>query len=199
MGTLRFLTLALLLVFALVWGINLLRVGISAEVFYSKHESLTMAVFSRGFIGASIVGLVAYVAAPERMAWSRLDLPASIRLCGAPVSAAGIALLGWVLATLGRNFSISLAVEGHTLVTDGPYRRVRHPMYTAFATTFVGFFLLSASWFVGVASALGYGAAMGIRTRREEHTLIDAFGDRYRDYMRQTGRFLPRRGRRTAC
>jgi protein-S-isoprenylcysteine O-methyltransferase Ste14 len=92
---------------------------------------------------------------------------------------------------------MSLAIEGHTLITDGPYHWVRHPMYTAFATVFTGLFLLSANWFVGASATIAFGAVMMVRTPREEHLLIEVFGPKYRAYMDRTGRFLPRAGRLT--
>ena len=194
-STFRMVALILLLAFGLVWGVNLLRVGISKDVFYSKRESLSMALFSRGVIAACIVGLVAYVDEPETMAWSQVDLPVWLRLLGAPVAAVGVVLLWWVLSTLGRNFSMSLAIKrGQTLVTDGPYRWVRHPLYTAFLAAFTGLALVCANWFVGLAAGLGFGAAMLIRTPDEERMLVEEFGDEYRAYMARTGRFLPTAG-----
>lgn len=65
-------------------------------------------------------------------------------------------------------------------------------MYPAFAMIFAGFFLLSASWFVGGTAAVAFGAAMIIRTPQEERMLLETFGDEYVAYMRRTGRFLPR-------
>ncbi len=198
-GTFRLVALILLLAFGLVWGANLLRVGISKDTFYSKHESLSMALFSRGLIAASIVGLVLYVDEPGTMAWSQVSMPGWVRLLGVPVAAVGVVLLWWVLSTLGRNFSMSLAIrQGQTLVTDGPYRWVRHPMYTAFLAAFTGLVLVCANWFVGLAAGLGYGAAMLIRTPGEERMLIEEFGDEYRAYMARTGRFLPKAGRLTS-
>jgi len=192
-GIFRLVALILLLAFGLVWGANLLRVGISKDVFYSKHERLSMALFSRGLIAASIVGLVLYVGEPGTMAWSQVSIPVWVRLFGVPVSAVGVVLLWWVLSTLDRNFSMSLAIrQGQTLVTDGPYRWVRHPMYTAFLAAFTGLVLVCANWFVALAAGLAYGAAMLIRTPGEERMLIGEFGDEYRAYMARTGRFLPK-------
>ncbi len=193
----RIVAFVLLLGFALVWGINLLRVGISRGVFYSRHESLAFVLFSRVLAVASLGGLVVYISDPPSMVWSQLGLATWLRLLGAPVSATGIALLWWVLSTLGRNFSVSLTTESHTLVTDGPYRWVRHPMYTAFVLTFAGLSLVSANWFTAVSAALLYGAAMVIRTPHEERLLIEAFGQEYRAYMERTGRFFPKVDRLT--
>lgn len=190
----RILVLMLLAAFALVWGTNLLRVGVSRGVVYSRQEGLGSAFFTRTLAIASFTGLVLYVGDPRSMAWSQLSAPTWMRLLGAPISATGVSLLWWVLSTLGRNFSMSLTTEGHTLVTQGPYRWVRHPMYTAFVLIFGGLFLLTANCFIGASAGFLYGAAMLIRTPREERLLIEAFGDEYRRYMERTGRFLPKLG-----
>jgi protein-S-isoprenylcysteine O-methyltransferase Ste14 len=195
-----FQTLALgsLLVFMLVWAANLLRVGFSRDVFYSRREGLIFALFSRALIIAAIVGVVVYVRSPQRMAWASLPLPTWVRILGLPLVVGGIGLLSWVLIALGRQFSTSLVIRsGHTLVIRGPYRWVRHPMYTTFCLFFLGLFLLCANWFVGVTAGLAYGWVMLVRTPQEERMLLERFGGEYRAYMEHTGRFVPKAGRLT--
>jgi protein-S-isoprenylcysteine O-methyltransferase Ste14 len=94
---------------------------------------------------------------------------------------------------LGPNFSSTLILrDGHQLIQDGPYRLVRHPMYTSFMVMLTGLLLLSANWIVGGA-AIGFVLLlMALRTPREERMLLSHFGDEYRRYMERTGRYLPR-------
>jgi protein-S-isoprenylcysteine O-methyltransferase Ste14 len=192
------LTGASLIAFAAIWGVNLLRVGISRDVFFSKREGVAFALVSKVLLAASIVGLVAYLGDPASMTWSQLAMPAWLRFFGLPVAGLGIGLLAWAFHSLGRHFSTTLVIkEGHTLVTSGPYHWVRHPMYAALSLTFGGFFLLSANWFVGGTAALVYGAVMVVRTPEEERMLLQQFGDEYRSYTERTGRFLPKASRLT--
>ena len=83
--------------------------------------------------------------------------------------------------------------EQATLVTTGPYRWIRHPMYTAALTLGVAATLITANAVMAIGG-LGMFALLAARSRTEERRLIEKFGDAYRDYQRRTGRFLPRRG-----
>ena len=75
----------------------------------------------------------------------------------------------------------------------GPYRWIRHP-YTAVALAAVSNGLVAANWFVFLTGSLAF-ALLVIRCRTEEANLIARFGDAYRAYAVETGRFLPRLGR----
>jgi protein-S-isoprenylcysteine O-methyltransferase Ste14 len=93
---------------------------------------------------------------------------------------------------LGRNWSIRLDVrENHELITDGIYRKVRHPMYSAFWLWAVAQALLLPNWFAGFAGIVGFGILFFGRVGREERIMLETFGDRYRKYMARTYRVLP--------
>jgi protein-S-isoprenylcysteine O-methyltransferase Ste14 len=80
----------------------------------------------------------------------------------------------------------------HQLVTHGPYRWVRHPMYSVFYVLFVSWFLITANALIG---CLWVGAITLIvidRLDHEEQVMIETFGDEYRQYMQRTGRLLPK-------
>ena len=101
-------------------------------------------------------------------------------------------LFVWTHEALGKNWSADLVIkEEHALVTGGPYRWVRHPMYTAFFGSSLAYFLLSANWVIGL-TGLGTSVLLAARVDKEEALMIEEFGDDYRAYMRRTGRFLPR-------
>lgn len=93
---------------------------------------------------------------------------------------------------LGRNWSVSLDVrEGHQLVTDGIYRKVRHPMYSAFWLWAVAQALLLPNWVAGFSGIVGFGVLFFGRVPREERMMLETFGDRYREYMARTYRVIP--------
>ena len=96
-------------------------------------------------------------------------------------------------ADLGQNWSVSLELrEGHELITGGVYRLVRHPMYSAIWLWGIAQGLLLPNWLAGWSVIPAFAAMYWIRTPREEQLMCELFGDTYRDYMRRTGRLVPR-------
>ena len=81
--------------------------------------------------------------------------------------------------------------EDHRLVTSGPYRYIRHPLYTMGLLLFSSLSLIAANWFMMLGTVLAF-VLVSLRLPKEEAALIEAFGDEYRAYMQRTGRFLPR-------
>jgi protein-S-isoprenylcysteine O-methyltransferase Ste14 len=148
----------------------------------------------QGILGLIFLGMVVvYILYPQRMSWAALSLPTWVRWIGAGFGALGLLLFLWTHHTLGENFSPTLHVrEKHTLVVEGPYHWVRHPIYTTVYVLVIAFFLLSANWFIGLTGIVGITCVIASRLKREEALMIEKFGDRYREYMEHTGRFLPR-------
>lgn len=141
---------------------------------------------------AAFVALFMYLVRPGWMVWSSMPMPAPLRWAGAVLGFASIPALLWVHRSLGRNFSGTLHLrQDQALVTDGPYMRVRHPMYTVIFAIIISFFLLSANWFIG-ATWLGIFAAVMIsRIPAEERVMREKFGEQYVRYAACTGRFFP--------
>lgn len=138
-----------------------------------------------------MAGVIAYVVNPSSMAWSSLDLAPWLRWSGAGIGVAAAALLTWALRNLGGNLTDTVVTRrDHTLVTTGPYRWIRHPFYTAVALAVLANGLVAANWFLLLTGGLAF-VLLAVRSRREEENLVARFGDRYRDYVRDTGRFLP--------
>ncbi len=179
--------------FVILWGYNLVSIGVTRDKFYTPTEGVLIAVPRFLLLGATLVGMLAYSINPRRMSWSALPLPFELRWFGFFIAAAALILFFWVLQSLGRNFSTTLTIKrDQTLVRQGPYQWVRHPMYTSFVLLWVGYFFLSANWFIGLTGILGFVWAIVVRTPKEEQMMIARFGDEYLAYMKRTGRFLPR-------
>lgn len=125
------------------------------------------------------------------LAGGRVPREPTIRgVLGAVVLAGGAALMAWALATFRSWRLLPKIGAEHELCTSGPYRFVRHPIYLAIDLLGAG----TAIWVGGPLTIAGVAlvAAFGDRRARlEEKVLIEAFGDRYRDYMRRTRRTIP--------
>jgi protein-S-isoprenylcysteine O-methyltransferase Ste14 len=94
---------------------------------------------------------------------------------------------------LGRHMvSRSIVLKNHSLVTTGPYAKIRHPTYTSYLLLNIGIAILLLNLILVI---LFFGAVVttAYKARSEEDLLSsgEAFGQRYRDYMKQTGRFFP--------
>ncbi len=156
-----------------------------------REDRLRLALITFCNSLGTIAGLV-YVFAPQRIRLTALPMPVWSRWLGAALGIVDLLLFGWTHHALGRNWSARLLIKDqHTLVTNGPYRWVRHPMYTAIFGSWLAFFLISANWIIGIAG-LGMSIVVASRVDKEEALMIEEFGDQYRAYMQRTGRFLPR-------
>jgi protein-S-isoprenylcysteine O-methyltransferase Ste14 len=140
-----------------------------------------------------MLALTGYMLWPGLLAWAAFPLPAWARGLGLALGLASVALMVWVQRALGANFDVTLHLrEKHTLVTDGPYRWVRHPMYSVLFLFELAALLLSANWLVGGVPLAALALIVVTRVRREEALMLSTFGAAYERYMQRTGRFLPR-------
>jgi len=141
---------------------------------------------------AAWLGTIVYLINPVWMAWAAIGLPPWLRLVGLPLGFFALAWLFWMLRTLGPNLTDTVTVRASaTLVTGGPYRWARHPMYLSVAILELSCSLITANAFIAIAGALCVAMLMK-RTPTEEAKLVERFGEAYRQYARRTGRFLPR-------
>ncbi len=149
--------------------------------------TLTLAI---GWLWA--IAPLVYAVAPGWLLWATLPMPTISRWIGVGLGIINIVLLGWAQQTLGKNWAAPGEIqERQTLVTVGSYQWMRHPMYTSGALIALAYSLISANWFVALMG-LAYWTLVFTMVETEEATLIEKFGDDYREYMRRTGRFLPR-------
>lgn len=124
--------------------------------------------------------------------WSS-PVDAILQSIGVAAWTAGVCVLVWASRAMGHFTGIDGVAEGQELVTSGPYRYVRHPIYSCFTVIVIGLALAFRSYLL-VAVAAGWLAASLWWASAEEALLSSAegFGARYQVYRRTTGRFLPR-------
>jgi protein-S-isoprenylcysteine O-methyltransferase Ste14 len=157
-----------------------------------RQEGLFILLTLRPLGLVFMTGLIAYIVDPSTMTWSSVALPNKLRFLGVLSGTLGGLLLIWTLHALGRNLTDTVVTRrAHTLVTHGPYQWVRHPFYDAVALLILAVSLVASNWFLFLTGAAALGL-LWLRTQKEEEMLIARFGSAYREYMRRTGRFLPK-------
>lgn len=121
---------------------------------------------------------------------------AALFFCGAAIVAAGLAFSIWARRYLGRNWSGTVTLkQDHELVRSGPYRYVRHPIYTGLLVAFVGSALARDEWRGVPAVVIAY-LALWRKMLLEERWMIEAFGDAYRRYREEVPALIPNPWRR---
>ena len=107
------------------------KAGGTGERASADREGKFGATRLRLFNSLAAIATLTYLIAPRLMRWSALPMPVWLRWIGVVLGLATIPLFLWVHRALGENWSTSVETKAqHTLVTSGPYRWVRHPMYT---------------------------------------------------------------------
>jgi protein-S-isoprenylcysteine O-methyltransferase Ste14 len=103
----------------------------------------------------------------------------------------GLLFALWARITLGRNWSgVVTLKEGHELVERGPYRLVRHPIYTGMLAMFFAT-ALAQRHLAGFLGVLLMFASFWIKLGFEEKLMLQQFPDRYAAYRRRTKRIIP--------
>jgi protein-S-isoprenylcysteine O-methyltransferase Ste14 len=94
--------------------------------------------------------------------------------------------------TLGKHWSLAArVVEEHKLVTEGPYRIVRHPIYTGMLGMLLATSFATSYWFAIPFALLAFIIGTLVRVRSEEKLLRETFGSHFDDYVRRVPAFIP--------
>ncbi|MHA1935694.1 MAG: methyltransferase [Candidatus Thorarchaeota archaeon] len=155
---------------------------------FGKAEAvISLAIL--GYYGSIIL----YMLNLSWFVWSQIpNYPEIARWIGVALVLVNIPLLVWIHQILDRQYSPCLQIkESHSLITDGPYARVRHPMYTVLNGFSFGTGLLTANFLI-IGFAILLIIPFPFVARKEEQMLLETFGDEYSEYMNRTGRFFPR-------
>ena len=155
---------------------------------FGKAEAAISCVIL-GYFGSMIL----YLLDLSWFAWTQIpNYPETVRWVGVLVALANIPLLAWIHRTLGKQYSPCLRIkESHSLITVGPYARVRHPMYTVLNGFSFGISLVTANFFI-ICFAILLTIVFPFIARKEEQMMLEEFDDEYREYMKRTGRFFPK-------
>ena len=188
-GTLLPVAISIWLVFFAYWAISALSSKRAKKAEFVTERLKRMVPLAAAYV------LLFYQAA--KLGW--LDKrfikdSAAAAIVGVTLTAAGVAFAIWARWHLGTNWSAIVSIrEEHELIRTGPYRRVRHPIYTGMLLAMAGTALVLGEVRGLLAFAITL-AAFYSKARKEESWLIREFGEKFEAHIRQTGMFLPKIG-----
>ena len=148
------------------------------------------------FLGLNFVGMtflpVISVLSPYLDGFA-FPVPDPVRFAFLAVFALNLWLFVLAHRDLGKNWSMALEIkEGHHLVRTGIYKKIRHPMYAHFWIFVIAQGFVLANSLVLIFGTAAWGLLYFYRVPEEEEMLISEFGDEYRDYIKETGRVIPK-------
>jgi len=110
------------------------------------------------------------------------------------LDAAGMTMVlsGFLFRITARGYKSERSDNGKRLVTDGPYRLVRNPMYFGTLLIGAGVILALFNWWVFFIFLAGFLLIYIPQVKKEEQELLGRFGDGYKEYSRKTPKYFPR-------
>lgn len=189
----RILLPLLIVAFALHRGYYVRNYSEPEEVTLKKREEGLISKLA-GLLGMiGLVSVILYAVNPTWLDFSRLSFPIWLRWAGVGMALLGFTLLQWAQVTLGKSWSDqSRMMKEQALITSGPYRTIRHPIYTAFLLILGSTLLISSNWLIGLCWTGMTVLEVASRIGFEESLMLEYFGDQYREYMKRAGRLLPK-------
>lgn len=164
--------------------------GAVATQHVASRRATIVLVLMGGTTAFYYIALLVWLAEPD-MVGPPIAAPSGwLYVAGLVCSVAGLALMMWTYRVF-RSWRWRAEIDpGHRLMVEGPFKRVRHPIYLSFALFFAGSVMLLPYW-VFLLHAVVSVIAYDVRARAEEAVMLEAFGDAYQDYRDRTSRYLP--------
>ena len=170
-----------------VWVGLELRQGIKRRPEGVKANWTSELVFRLVVVAGILVGTVLSRVAPTAAIGSAVAVWIGLGLLWC-----GIALRLWSVRTLGRYFTVIVQTSrDQPVITDGPYRLIRHPSYAGLLLAVTGVGLVIGNWWSLISLTVGMAVGLVFRIRVEERALLRDLGDDYRDYAATHKRLIP--------
>jgi len=184
---------------AIVWSIDGAWIAFAAYWFVMAFR--VKRTVRREKIGGRLLQMLATTAAfillwSDNPVWGALSSRFVPRdhawaVAGATITCIGVAIAIWARTILGGNWSGLVTVkQDHTLVRNGPYSVVRHPIYSGLTLALLGTGLAIGEWRALVAAGILFGMFLA-KSRTEERFMTQEFGRQYEDYRRGTNAIIP--------
>jgi protein-S-isoprenylcysteine O-methyltransferase Ste14 len=154
----------------------------------TSQEQILLGLLTLGGLVAPII-----YAATNWLDFANYTLPAWAGWLGVLFTTAALFVFWRAHADLGLNWSPSLEIrEKHELITRGIYGVIRHPMYASQWLLVIAQPLLLQNWIAGFLNLLVFIPFYLLRVKAEEQMMLDSFGMKYQEYMKNTGKVLPK-------
>jgi protein-S-isoprenylcysteine O-methyltransferase Ste14 len=165
----------------------------SGDVVSRRDEGIVALVLRVTVALPLLVSLLLYIFYPQALDWSKIILPLWLRWLAAAVAVLCIPMIYWVFRSIGRNISETVLTKSdHELVTEGPYRWIRHPLYALALLLLFSLSLVAENWFLFTYSVVGLVIFRYLVIPAEEERLIVTFGEEYKAYQQRTGALIPK-------
>lgn len=140
-----------------------------------------------------LISLLLYIIYPQGLSWSHFELPLWLRWVAVGSAVLAVPFILWVFRNIGRNISETVLTKSdHMLITSGPYRWIRHPLYSGSIWMLFSLSLIASNWFLLIYVTIGLIGFRWLVIPAEEKQLVQAFGDKYRNYQQRTGALFPK-------
>jgi protein-S-isoprenylcysteine O-methyltransferase Ste14 len=141
---------------------------------------------------ATVIGVAAAIVIAQAVPGAAIRPRALWAWVGLVLLWCGVALRFWSFRTLGRYFTFTVQTShDQPVITDGPYRVIRHPSYAGVLLAVIGLGLYIGNWLSLVAMTAAVAFGIVNRIRIEERALQRDLGDDYRDYAATHKRLVP--------
>jgi len=179
---LHIITLLIWVVFIVYWAVS--AIGVKKNV---QGSSWGRSFIIRIFL---VIIILQFLQATSYGQLFDIQFSYGLQVVGVLILAAGAAFAIWARRHLGRDWSGTPSIkEGHELVTSGPYRFVRHPIYTGLILAFIGSALVNG--FTWVIIFVIFTIVLLFRIPKEEGYMMQLFPDRYPEYKKRTKALIP--------
>lgn len=156
-----------------------------------RRQPFALQLLQRGLTVAAAVLLFVPGLSVGWLGWRFVKPNPTVAYAGVAITAAGVTVAIWARAILGGNWSANVTVkQSHELALGGPYRFVRHPIYSGLTLAVLGTALAAGNLRGVVALAVSL-FAWRIKWPMEERFMVEQFGDRYVDYRRRVKAIIP--------
>jgi protein-S-isoprenylcysteine O-methyltransferase Ste14 len=165
----------------------------NGEVIKRREEGIIVLVLRLALALPFFVSLLIYIFYPGWLMWAQFPIPIWLRLFFIFLMIFCVPFIWWVFRSIGQNISETVLTKTyHELVTHGPYRWIRHPLYASTLLLLLSISIVANNWFLFAYWCLASIIFRYLVIPIEEKRLIEAFDEKYKDYQKRTGALIPK-------